>query len=229
MGYFIPKGRRTFGKRNISLNVFSSRMAPNNLPYSDQPELHLGIILGSTRPGRRGDQLAAWVLAAARAHGGATYELIDLADHQLGNLDEPGNPSLQQYQHAHTRQWSQLIERFDGYVFIAPEYNHSIPGALKNALDYVYKEWNDKAAGIVCYGGWALGSRAAEALRLILPELQLATVRAQVCVSTHATFATGVFVPDAPLTAAANTMLTQLLAWAWGMRSVREAKARLVA
>lgn len=190
--------------------------------------LRIGIILGSTRPGRRGDQIASWVLDTAQHHGGATYELIDLAEHNLGNLDEPNNPNFQQYQHMHTQKWSKLIDRFDGYVFITPEYNHSIPGALKNALDYVYREWNDKAAGIVCYGGWAAGSRAAEALRVILPELQLATVRAQVCVSTHATFGTGVFVAGEPLTASVDLMLTQLLAWVKGMRSVREAKASLV-
>ncbi|GAB3789923.1 NAD(P)H-dependent oxidoreductase [Spirosoma horti] len=204
-------------------------MDNDNQLTTAHPQLRLGLILGSTRPGRRGDQIASWVLDTARHHGGATYELIDLADHKLGNLDEPGNPTLQQYQHEHTRQWGKLIERFDGYVFITPEYNHSIPGALKNALDYIYKEWNDKAAGLVCYGGWAAGSRAAESLRMILPELQIASVRAQVCVSTHATFGTGVFVPNAPLTASVELMLTQLLAWAKGMRSVREAKASLAA
>lgn len=205
------------------------RMSPTISCSSASPELRIGIILGSTRPGRRGDQLAAWVLDVAHRHGGAIYELIDLADYQLGNLDEPGNPNLQQYQHAHTRNWAQLIASFDGYVFLTPEYNHSISGALKNALDYVYKEWNDKAAAIVCYGGWAAEVRAGEALRLILAELQVATMRAQTSVPMRATFATGVFVPDAPLTDSVDTMLTQLLPWVTGMRGVREAKALAVA
>lgn len=103
------------------------------------------------------------MLDTACAHGGAEYELVDLARHGLGNLDEPGNPNAQQHEHAHTRDWSRLIAGFDGYVFLAPEYNHSYPGAPKNALDYVYREWNDKAAGIVGYGGRAAGVRAAEA------------------------------------------------------------------
>ncbi len=188
--------------------------------------LRIGIILGSTRPGRRGDQIASWVLATARAHGGADYELIDLTHHDLGNLDEPGNPSHQQYQHAHTRKWSELIDSFDGYVFLVPEYNHSFPGALKNALDYVYREWNDKAAGVVSYGGWAAGVRAAEALRLVLAELQVATVRAQPAVPLHPTFSTGVFVPTDGLTALLGDMLAQLLAWSHALRSMREAKAR---
>ncbi|MBE7174705.1 MAG: NAD(P)H-dependent oxidoreductase, partial [Williamsia sp.] len=116
-----------------------------NQPSITSTQLRIGIILGSTRPGRRGDKLASWILDTANSHGGATYQLIDLVDYHLGNLDEPNNPTLQQYQHEHTRRWGKLIDSFDGYVFITPEYNHSIPGALKNALDYIYKEWNDKA------------------------------------------------------------------------------------
>jgi NAD(P)H-dependent FMN reductase len=91
--------------------------------------LRIGIILGSTRPGRRGARLAAWVLGAARQHGGAQFEIVDLADYALGNLDEPGNPTLAQYTHDHTRAWSAAVASFDGFVFVVPEYNHSFPGA----------------------------------------------------------------------------------------------------
>jgi NAD(P)H-dependent FMN reductase len=187
--------------------------------------LRIGVILGSTRPGRRGDQLASWVLATAREHGGADYQLIDLADHQLGNLDEPGNPTHQKYTHPHTHAWSRLIDSIDGFVFVVPEYNHSFPGALKNALDYVYREWNDKAAGIVSYGGWAAGVRAAEALRLVLAELQVATVRAQPAVPAVAAFHTGTFVPADGLAAAVRTMLDQLIPWSDALRSVRADKS----
>jgi len=187
--------------------------------------LRIGIILGSTRPGRRGDQIAAWTLATARAHGGADYDLIDLADHRLGNLDEPGNPTHQQYQHPHTNTWSELIDAYDGYVFLAPEYNHSIPGALKNALDYIYREWNDKAAGIISYGGWAAGVRAAETLRLVLAELQVATVRTQPAIALHPAFATGGFVAQEGLEASVRGMLDQVVAWAGALRGVREEKA----
>jgi NAD(P)H-dependent FMN reductase len=190
--------------------------------------LRIAIILGSTRPGRRGDQIAAWALEAARARGGADYQLIDLADHDLGNLDEPGNPNFQRYQHDHTRDWGALIDSFDGYVLIVPEYNHSYPGALKNALDYVYREWNNKAAGIISYGGWAAGARAAEALRLVLAELQIATVRAQPTISTHPSFHTGAFVPQEGLQTALDTMLDQVIAWAEALRGVREAKSQQV-
>lgn len=188
--------------------------------------LRIALILGSTRPGRRGDQIATWTLEAARAHGGADYELIDLADHNLANLDEPGNPNLQQYQHDHTRAWGTLIDSFDGYVFLVPEYNHSYPGALKNALDYVYREWNDKAAGIISYGGWVAGARAAEALRLVLAELQVATVRAQPTISTHPSFHTGTFVPQEGLDTAVGGMLDQVIAWSGALRGVRQAKTQ---
>jgi NAD(P)H-dependent FMN reductase len=188
--------------------------------------LRIALILGSTRPGRRGDQIAAWVLEAARAHGGADYELVDLVDHNLGNLDEPGNPNLQRYQHDHTRTWGALIDSFDGYVFLVPEYNHSYPGALKNALDYVYREWNDKAAGIISYGGWVAGARAAEALRLVLAELQVATVRTQPTISTHPSFHTGTFVPQESLDIAVGGMLDQVIAWSAALRGVRQAKTQ---
>lgn len=186
--------------------------------------LRIAIVLGSTRPGRRGAALAAWVLRAARAHGGAEYELIDLADHALGNLDEPGNPTFAQYTHEHTRQWSRVVDRFDGFVFVVPEYNHSFPGALKNAIDYVYNEWNDKAAGIVSYGGWAAGVRAAEALRLVLAEVQVATVRAQPAVNTHAGFEEGGYEPTGGISALVDVMLDQLLAWSGALAPVRVAR-----
>ena len=187
--------------------------------------LRIAVILGTTRPGRRGDQIASWVLDKAKARGDADYELIDLADQDLGNLDEPGNPNHQRYAHAHTQAWGKLIDSFDGYVFVVPEYNHSFPGALKNALDYVYREWNDKAAGIVSYGGWAAGVRAAEALRLVLAELQLATVRAQPAVALHPSFSSGAFVADEGLDNSVGTLLDQVTAWSTAMRNMRETKA----
>ena len=184
-------------------------------------ELRIAIVLGSTRPGRRGDQIASWVLETARIKGGASYELIDLDDYHLGNLDEGGNPNHQQYEHAHTKRWSEVIQSFDGYVFVVPEYNHSYPGALKNALDYVYREWNDKAAGIVSYGGWAAGVRAAEALRLVLAELQVATVRFQPAVLTHPTFASGAFLPTEALATSVHEMLRQVLRWSGALQTLR--------
>lgn len=191
--------------------------------------LRIGIILGSTRPGRRGARLATWVLDAARQHGGAQFEIVDLADYALGNLDEPGNPILAQYTHDHTRAWSAAVAAFDGFVFVVPEYNHSFPGALKNAIDYVYREWNDKAAGIISYGGWAAGVRAAEALRLVLAEVQVATVRSQPAINTHAGLETEEYIPSHGIEPLVGTMLDQLLSWAAALQAVRAGRATAAA
>lgn len=184
--------------------------------------LRIAIIIGSTRPGRRGASLAAWALQAAREHGGAEYDLVDLADHDLGNLDEPGNPTFAQYTHPHTKRWSEIVSAYDGYVFVVPEYNHSFPGALKNAIDYVYQEWNNKAAGIVSYGGWAAGVRAAEALRLVLAEVQLAAVRTQPAIDTHNGFGANGFEASPNLTSLFNVMLDQLMSWSGALKPLRQ-------
>src|SRR6185437_3347359 len=91
----------------------------------------------------------------------AEFELVDLLDFNLPLLDEPMPPSLGQYTKPHTKAWAAKVDSFDAYVFVTPEYNHGIPGALKNALDFVYREWNNKAAGFVSYGS-ANGVRAVE-------------------------------------------------------------------
>jgi NAD(P)H-dependent FMN reductase len=95
----------------------------------------IGVILGSTRPGRRGEQVAKWVLEVASNRGDADFELIELADYPLPHLDEPLPPSMGNYQNTHTQDWAAVIARFDGYVFVTPEYNHSTSGVLKNAID----------------------------------------------------------------------------------------------
>lgn len=139
----------------------------------------IAVVVGSTRPGRRSRQVADWVLARATSRDDAHFEILDLADYNLPLLDEPMPPSLGNYQQEHTRAWARTVSTFDGFIFVTAEYNHSVPGVLKNALDYLYAEWNNKAAGFVSYGS-AGGVRAVETLRLIAGELQMADVRAQV-------------------------------------------------
>src|SRR5215813_3097860 len=104
--------------------------------------LKIAIILGSTRPNRVGGIVAEWVNDNAGKRSDASFELIDLADVGLPFLDEGMPPSVGQYANQHTRDWAARIASFDGFVFVTPEYNHSIPAALKNALDFVYAEWN---------------------------------------------------------------------------------------
>ncbi|PJJ70484.1 NAD(P)H-dependent FMN reductase [Diaminobutyricimonas aerilata] len=190
-------------------------------------DLRIGVIVGSTRPGRVGKQVADWVLDRASARGDARYELIDLADFTLPHLDEANSPILGLYEKEHTKKWAATIARYDGYVFVTPEYNRSIPGTLKNAIDFLYAEWNDKAAGIVSYGGAVSGARAAEHLRLILAELQVADVRQPVLFSTITDFEdyTVFKEPAAYHVAALEVQLDQLVAWATALRSVRAGAA----
>src|SRR5258705_8968517 len=127
--------------------------------------IKIAIIVGSTRPGRNGEAVAKWVYEAAKNRSDAEFELVDIKDFNLPLLDEPVPPSLGQYSMPHTKVWAAKIDGFDGYVFVTPEYNHGISGALKNAIDFLFAEWNNKAAGFVSYGG-AGGARAVEQLRL---------------------------------------------------------------
>jgi NAD(P)H-dependent FMN reductase len=193
-------------------------------------QVRIAIVLGSTRPGRRGEPVARWVLEQATARGDADYELLDLADFPLPHLDEPLPPSMGRYEFDHTKTWSDAVDDFDGYVFVTPEYNRAPSGVLKNALDYLYAEWNDKAAGIVSYGAAASGLRAAEALRLVLGELQIADVRQSVGFSLIHDFENfTTFAPGPQHAQHLATQLDQLVAWAGALRAVRTTKAALAA
>jgi NAD(P)H-dependent FMN reductase len=147
--------------------------------------------------------------------------LLDLADYNLPLLDEPMPPSMGQYTHEHTKVWAQAVARFDGFIFVTAEYNHSVPGALKNALDYVYAEWNNKAAGFVSYGS-AGGVRAVENLRLIAAELQMASVRAQVALPFASEFENyTVFTPSEDAEEALKPLLNQLISWSTALKTLR--------
>ncbi|MGK3998830.1 NADPH-dependent FMN reductase [Sorangium sp. So ce1024] len=183
--------------------------------------LKVAIILGSTRPGRNGEAVAKWVHALATKKGGAEYELVDIKDFDLPLLDEPVSPSMGQYSKPHTKAWAAKIDPFDAFVFVTPEYNHGTSGALKNALDYLYKEWNNKAAAFVSYGS-AGGARAVEQLRLVMAELQIADVRAQVMLSLFEDFEDfSVFKPRPRHEKSVGNMLDQLLAWGGAMKTLR--------
>ena len=185
----------------------------------------IGIILGSTRPNRNGEQVARWVYDIAAGRTDAEFELVDLRDYPLPHLDEPLPPSLGQYQNEHTKQWADKIASFDGFVFVTPEYNHSTSGVLKNAIDYLFAEWNNKAVGFVSYGSVG-GARAAEHLRLIAGELQMADVRQQVALSLLTEFENfSVFQPGDYNRAALNTLLDQVIAWSTALAPLRQPAA----
>ncbi len=187
--------------------------------------IRIGIILGSTRPNRNGKQVARWVYDNASLRSDAEFELVDLRDYPLPHLDEPLPPSLGQYQNDHTRQWADKIASFDGFVIVTPEYNHSTSGVLKNAIDYLYAEWNNKAVGFVSYGSVG-GARAVEHLRLVAGELQLADVRQQVALSLITEFENfSVLKPSDYSVAALNTLLDQVIAWSAALAPLRQPAA----
>ncbi len=111
----------------------------------------IAVILGSTKPGRNGKAVAEWIYKLAENRADAKFELVDIADYNLPLYDEPYPAMMQKYTKEHTKKWSQKIDEFDGYIFVTPEYNHSIPGALKNAIDFLNVEWKNKAVGFVSY------------------------------------------------------------------------------
>jgi NAD(P)H-dependent FMN reductase len=187
--------------------------------------IKLAIIIGSTRPERVGEAVARWVYELARQRDDAEFELVDIRDFNLPLLDEPIPPSQGKYSKEHTKKWAAKIASFDGYVFVTPEYNHGICGALKNAIDFLYAEWNNKAAGFVGYGS-AGGARAVEHLRLVMAEVQVATVRAQVMLSLHDDFENySVFKPRQFHEKMLGQVFDQVLAWGGALEALREKRA----
>lgn len=187
---------------------------------------HIAIILASTRPRRRGDAVARWVHDTATTRDDATFEIVDVADFALPLLDEPLPAAIGDYRHDHTKAWAAKVDSFDGFVFVTPEYNHSIPAALKNAIDFLFSEWSDKAAGFVGYGLHG-GTRAVEHLRLVMAEVKVAGVRTQVALSLFADFEIadmaepGTFTPGEHHEAILNRLLDEVCAWARALRPLR--------
>lgn len=183
-------------------------------------DLRIAVILGSTRPGRNGKAVADWVVEQAAGRE-AAYELVDLAEHDLPLLDEPVPPSQGHYSHEHTRRWAALVAQYDGYVFVTPEYNHSTSAVLKNAIDYAYAEWNDKAAAFAGYGSLGAG-RAVEHLRGICGELQIADVRTALNFLLATDFEDySEFTPGDHHAPIAQDMFAQLERWAGALRPLR--------
>jgi len=156
----------------------------------------IGIIAGRTRPGRLGSAVGEWGHAIALAHGGADYELIELADYDLELLNSPTVPGTadRQYDDPKVTRWSEKIDSLDAFVFVTPEYNHSVPAAFKNAFDVIYPEWNHKALGLISYGAEG-GVRSVEHWRQIAANAFLVAVRSQVSLSTFEEFTDGKVTP----------------------------------
>ncbi|QIX28730.1 NAD(P)H-dependent oxidoreductase [Nocardioides sp. JQ2195] len=172
----------------------------------------LQVILASTRPDRRGGAVANWIQRVAKEHAGFGVEEVDLAQVALPLLDEPFHPRLQQYTKGHTKEWSATVDRADAFVIVLPEYNHSFPAALKNALDYLFVEWADKPVGLVSYGGISAGLRSVAALKPVLAALRMIPVLEGVSISNFGELITedGELRDDAGRDAAGILMLDEI-------------------
>ncbi|UTR06020.1 NAD(P)H-dependent oxidoreductase [Alkalihalobacillus sp. LMS6] len=178
-------------------------------------KLNIGIILGSTREGRVSPSVGDWVKSIADERDDAHYHIVDIADFHLPFLGttDATDPAI--------AKWNKTLTELDGFVFIVQEYNHSISGALKNALDLAREAWNNKAAGIVSYGA-AGGARAAEHLRGILGELMIADVRTHPTLSMFTDFESfTTFKPQALHKPNVNTMLDQVNSWSQALKPLR--------
>jgi NAD(P)H-dependent FMN reductase len=185
--------------------------------------IRIGIVIGSTRPGRKAEAVARWVHGIASKRSDATCELVDIQEFDLPLLDEPVPPAKGKYSKDHTKRWAAKVASYDGFVFVTPEYNHATSGALKNAIDFLFAEWNNKAAGFVGYGSMG-GARAVENLRLIMGELKVADVRQAVHLSLFTDFENfATFKPAAMHEKTVNTMLDEVVSWSRALQGVRNA------
>jgi len=184
-------------------------------------KLKIGIVVGSVRKGRNAEAVSKWMYNFAAQRNDANYELVDLINYRLPLLGQEIPVDEQEEANAAIKNWSQKMAIYDGYIFITPEYNHAVGGALKNALDYLKPELNNKAASFVGYGSLG-GARAHENMRLILGELQVADVQTAVTFSLMTDFDNmTLFNPADYHERNANTMLDQLLAWSGALKTLR--------
>lgn len=190
--------------------------------------LKLQVIIGSTRKGRFSEKPARWIFEELKKKEGVEAELIDLRDWPLPFFNEPVSPSLNEgnYENQLATKWAKKIGDADGYIIVTPEYNHGYSAVLKNAIDYVYKEWNKKPVAFVSYGGIAGGTRAVQQLRQVAIELQMVPIRAGVHVPLYwnqldeqGNLKTEAYEKNA------QTMFDQLLWWAKVLHQARTENA----
>lgn len=189
-------------------------------------DLRIAVILGTVRKGRFSEKSAQWILEQAKKHGGASYELLDLRDYPMPFLSDETPPSQVtdgNYPNEMVRSWAQKIRNSDGFIIVSPEYNHGTSGVLKNAIDHIYAEWNNKPVAFVSHGSAAGGARAVEHLRLISVELQMAPIRAGVHIANYwdQLDEKGNWKSE-PYNRAAEGMLTQLLWWTRALKAARD-------
>jgi len=182
----------------------------------------LMVIIASTRPGRIGKPVADWFVQQAMEHGGFDVEIVDLALLNLPFMDEPNHPLLRQYVHQHTKDWSAMVDRSDAFVFVMPEYNYGFNAALKNAIDYLFYEWNYKPVGFVSYGGISAGTRAVQMIKQVVTTLKMMPVVEAVSIPFVPQFLQdGHIEPNEAMNVAAGAMLAELLRWTASLEPMR--------
>ncbi|HEX5535420.1 MAG TPA: NAD(P)H-dependent oxidoreductase [Actinomycetales bacterium] len=188
----------------------------------------LTVIIASTRPGRAGLPIAEWFTERARRQGEFEVRAADLAQVNLPFMDEPHHPRLRQYVHQHTKDWSARIEDSDAFVIVTPEYNYGYPAALKNAIDYLHQEWQDKPVGFVSYGGVAAGTRAVQQLKQVVTTLKMVPVVESVNIPFHAQFidGSGQLQPNEVMNDAAEAMLRELARIEGALRPLRSGESK---
>ena len=191
----------------------------------------LQIIIGSTRPGRVGPSIAAWFAEQARADGQFEVEVVDLAEVNLPVFDEPHHPRLRNYTHEHTKAWSAIVDRADAIVFVNPEYNHSVNGALKNAIDFLSQEWAHKPVGFVSYGGVSGGLRAVQVLKQVVTALRMYPISGAVAIQMAAKQLNGQgeFVPTEAQNVSAAGIFTELAALTTAVTALRDPRVEAAA
>lgn len=184
----------------------------------------IGIIIGSTRPGRFGTQPAEWLQKLSAEHPEHTYQLVDIADYSLPLLDEPKSASTMQYEKEHTKKWSAKIASLDGFVFVTPEYNHTVASSLTNAIDFLYHEWSNKPVAFVSYGGESGGGRAIEHLRAIVGQLSMFDLQTNLLIHNYYFHLNdkGEWQPDEQQTQKAHKILKDIGFWAENFNPIRK-------
>lgn len=183
----------------------------------------LQIIIASTRPGRAGATIASWFESVATSQGSYDVKLVDLKELDLPLFNEPNHPMRGEYIFDDTKKWSATVSRADAFVFVMPEYNHSFNASLKNAIDYLHREWNYKPVSFVSYGGVSGGMRAVQSLKPTLTALGMYPLAEQVAIPAFQQYLddNGIFQPAAGLDDVAKSMLSNLARWTEAMKVLR--------
>jgi NAD(P)H-dependent FMN reductase len=182
----------------------------------------LTVVVASMREGRAGDPIAQWFVERAKQHGKVDVHVADLKELNLPMMNEPHHPRLKKYVHDSTTQWSDIVDSSDAFVFVTPEYNHSIPPALVNALDTVYHEWTYKPVGFVSYGGVSGGMRAVQTGKLMVTGFKMMPMVEAVNIPFFAQLMeNGAFKSNETHDKAAPVMLDELLRWAEALKVLR--------